>query len=192
MRYPLENPLPRISSTFGYRTDPKSGARKMHNGIDYAAKHGQAIYAIEDGVVIESRVSTAPNGGYGEYIKIQHPNGDASLYAHMVEGSRLVKKGDRVVEGQQIGKVGSTGYSTGDHLHWEVLVNGSPVNPVQYVINRQKSDPPKPPVKHRAPAPQKPVAAPVSPVETKATPKPTAAPKKPAKPRTAPKKGTQS
>ena len=192
MRYPLENPLPRISSTFGYRTDPKSGARKMHNGIDYAAKRGQAIYAIEDGVVVESRLSTAPNGGYGEYVKIQHPNGDASIYAHMVEGSRLVKRGDKVVEGQQIGKVGSTGYSTGDHLHWEVLVNGKPVNPAQYVINRQKSDPPRPAIKRQVTAPQKAANAPVTAVDPKVTPEPKVTPKKAAKPRTTPQKGTRS
>jgi len=164
----------------------------MHNGIDYAAKRGQAIYAIEDGIVLESRVSTAPNGGYGEYVKIKHTNGDVSIYAHMTEGSRLVKKNDRVAEGQQIGKVGSTGYSTGDHLHWEILVNGKPVNPAQYVANRQKSDPPKPAIRNRVAAPQKAAEAPVSPVEAPATPKPKAAPRKPSKPRTAPKKGTQS
>jgi len=167
MRYPLENAKTRITSPFGWRVHPVSKKRTMHYGVDYGASEGTTIYTIEDGIVIESRLSTAANGGYGEYVKVKHPNGDVSTYAHMIPGSRAVKKGDKVVEGQMLGKVGESGNTTGPHLHWEVAVKGSPVNPIVYVENGMKKDKPRPVIrtpesrgikKPAAPAPAAPKA----------------------------------
>lgn len=166
MRYPLENAKTRITSPFGWRVHPVSKKRTMHYGVDYGASEGTPIFVMEDGIVIESRLSTAANGGYGEYVKVKHSNGDVSTYAHMISGSRVVKKGEKVVEGQMLGKVGETGNTTGPHLHWEVAVNGAPVNPIVYVKNGMKVDKPRPVIrsaesrgvkKPAAPAPAAPV-----------------------------------
>lgn len=132
MQYPLD-PLPRISSPYGYRKHPISGRVKKHNGTDFPAPGGTPIYAIGDGTVIKSKVSGHPTGGYGEFIQIDHGNGVHSLYAHMTKGSRRVSYGERVEQGQHIGDVGTTGYSTGNHLHFEIRVNGSFVDPMKYI-----------------------------------------------------------
>ena len=135
MRFPFrtDKPLPRITSPFGLRRHPKSGEVKNHNGVDFGAATGTDLFAIADGKVIESKVSTHPTGGFGEYVKIDHGNGVVSLYAHMVPGSRKVKKGDIVSEGDLIGDVGESGYTTGPHLHLEITVNGKYVDPVAYI-----------------------------------------------------------
>lgn len=132
MQYPL-NPLPRISSPYGMRIHPISKKRSKHNGTDFPAAEGTPIYAIADGKVVKSRVSTHYTGGYGEYIQIDHGEGVHSLYAHIVKGGRKVSVGDRVSEGQEIAGVGSTGNSTGDHLHLEIRVNGKFVDPMKYL-----------------------------------------------------------
>ena len=98
----------------------------MHYGIDIGAGYGTIARAADDGTVITSTY----NSSYGHYIVISHGNGMTTLYAHL--SSRLVKAGDKVTQGQTIGKIGSTGASTGPHLHFEVSVNGSRVNPLQY------------------------------------------------------------
>ncbi|MDI9634717.1 peptidoglycan DD-metalloendopeptidase family protein [Kamptonema cortianum] len=114
----------RLSSGFGMRTHPISGKRKMHTGVDWAAPSGTTIKAAGSGKVI----TAAYLNGYGNTVVIDHGGGISTLYGHC---SRLhVKVGQSVKVGQKIAAVGSTGYSTGPHLHFEVRVNGKPVNPL--------------------------------------------------------------
>ncbi len=114
-----------VSSGYGWRT--LRGKRNLHTGIDIPAPKGTSIYAIDDGKVILSR----KYGSYGECVIVDHGNGISSLYAH--QSSRSVSVGDTVTQGQVIGKVGSTGNSTGNHLHLEIRKNGSHVSPWNYV-----------------------------------------------------------
>ncbi len=111
----------RFTSPFGRRWG------RMHNGTDFAAAHGTPIYATADGVVY----SAGWGQGYGKLVKIQHAFGLETRYAHM--SKILVKAGQRVSRGQQIGAMGNTGRSTGTHLHYEVRVGGKPVNPMTYI-----------------------------------------------------------
>lgn len=117
----------RISSPYGYRIHPITGTRKLHSGIDYAAPHGTAIYAAEDGVVLTSGWIN----GYGYSITINHGSGYVTLYAHC--STLVAKAGQKVTKGQIIAKVGSTGNSTGNHLHFEVKVNGKAQNPSNFL-----------------------------------------------------------
>jgi len=112
-----------ISSRFGYRIHPIGHVRKFHYGIDLGCAKGTPIYAAFDGKVLHSVYSKS----YGNFIILSHPGNRKTVYAHM--SKRLVKKGENVKKGQIIGKVGSTGYSTGPHLHFEIIVNGKKVNP---------------------------------------------------------------
>jgi murein DD-endopeptidase MepM/ murein hydrolase activator NlpD len=113
----------RVTSTFGMRMHPLLGFMRMHKGTDIGAPYGSPIYAAMDGVV----QSAGRAGGYGNFVKLAHAGGLTSGYGHM---SRFaVRAGMRVARGQVIGYVGSTGISTGPHLHWEVWQNGRPVNP---------------------------------------------------------------
>lgn len=117
----------RISSLYGYRIHPITGKRLFHDGLDIAANHGNAVYAYTDGRVVQA----GWNGGYGISILIDHGNGLRTRYAHL---SRLnVRVGQRVQTGQKIGAVGSTGNSTGPHLHFEVIKNGKTQNPLNYI-----------------------------------------------------------
>ena len=117
-----------ITSVFGPRTHPITGQYKNHSGTDIAASYGSAIYAAASGTV------TVAGGndpyGYGNYVVIYHPNGTTSLYAHM--SSVAVKEGQTVSQGQVIGYVGSTGASTGPHLHFEIAANGTRVDALQF------------------------------------------------------------
>lgn len=115
----------RISSGYGMRRHPVLGYNKMHKGMDFAASRGTPIYAAGDGVV--ERASR--NGGYGNYVRIRHNSKLKTAYAHMQKFARGVKSGKRVRQGDVIGYVGTTGRSTGPHLHYEVLVNGKQTNP---------------------------------------------------------------
>lgn len=107
-----------------------------HTGVDFACGSGTSIMASKAGTVVISTALRYPSGSYrsyGEYIVISHGDGTMTLYAHMLSGSRKVREGDKVTQGQVIGQVGSTGNSTGPHLHFEVRVNGKCVNPTQYL-----------------------------------------------------------
>jgi murein DD-endopeptidase MepM/ murein hydrolase activator NlpD len=117
----------RFTSSFGFRRDPKTGGRRMHNGVDFAASLGTPLYATADGVVTHSGWLS----GYGRLVKIQHDFGIETRYAHL---SRLnVKVGQRVSRGQRIGDMGASGRVTGVHLHYEVRVGGKAVNPMIYI-----------------------------------------------------------
>lgn len=116
-----------ITSQFGTREHPIQGVTKMHNGIDIAGAYGVDIVAADSGTVLFSGNSSS----YGKYIVISHGNGITTLYAHCSQ--LLVKAGTTVSKGQTIAKVGSTGQSTGPHLHFEVSVNGVRQNPLNYV-----------------------------------------------------------
>ncbi len=116
-----------ITSPYGTRFDPIFKTRKMHTGVDIGAPMSAKIVAAASGKVVVAGWSSR---GYGNYVVIQHDGAFSTLYAHM--SKILVTKGQTVSKGDTIGKVGSTGYSTGPHLHFEVLVNGDDVNPMQY------------------------------------------------------------
>lgn len=118
----------RMSSGFGMRNHPVRGGRRMHKGVDLAAPTGTPVYATADGIVGLARWGR----GYGLYIKIDHGAELETRYAHL---SRLaVSAGERVEKGEVIGYVGSTGWSTGPHLHYEVRVDGVAVNPIHYMV----------------------------------------------------------
>lgn len=119
----------RISSAYGWRTDPIKGRSKFHGGIDLAARYGTQVPAAAEGTV----VTADEQGSYGLTVVIRHPNGFESRYAHL--SSLDVKTGDAVAQGQQVGRVGSTGRSTGPHLHFEVTQAGRRVDPEQFVRN---------------------------------------------------------
>ncbi len=127
---PFANPVKnafRFTSQFGFRRDPKTGGRRMHSGVDFAAGLGTPLYATADGVVVHSGWQS----GYGRLVKIQHEFGIETRYAHM---SKLrVKVGQRVSRGQHIGDMGASGRVTGVHLHYEVRVGGKAVNPMIYI-----------------------------------------------------------
>jgi murein DD-endopeptidase MepM/ murein hydrolase activator NlpD len=127
MRTPLDGA--RISSGFGPRSHPILGFNRMHQGIDFAAPTGTPIYAAADGVV----VSAKRERGYGLIVRIRHANGVETRYAHMSRFGRNIAGGRRVRQGAVIGAVGSTGMSTGPHLHYEVVVRGRAVNPARHV-----------------------------------------------------------
>jgi len=116
-----------FSSNFGWRIDPFTGLRAMHEGVDFMAPVGAPITAAAGGIVVYSDY----HQGYGNMIEIDHGNGLVSRYAHA--SKRLVKEGDVVLRGQKIGEVGNTGRSTGPHLHFEVLNRGVPQNPTRYL-----------------------------------------------------------
>ena len=118
-----------VSSYFGWRNDPLGRGYQHHSGLDIAAGGGNAVLAVCDGVVTTAKW----HNSYGNYVVIYHGDGTSSLYAHMMNKSITVKVGDKVKRGQQIGKVGTTGDSTGNHLHFSVLVNGSYLNPDDYL-----------------------------------------------------------
>jgi murein DD-endopeptidase MepM/ murein hydrolase activator NlpD len=116
-----------VTSPFGPRTQPVSGASRVHPGVDLGASMGTPIKAAADGTV----VMAGPNGGYGNWTLIDHGGGLATGYGH--QSSIGVRVGQHVSRGEVIGRVGSTGTSTGPHLHWEVRVNGNPVDPMGWI-----------------------------------------------------------
>ena len=127
MLWSLEAKYNRISSVFAIRNNPITGLSEFHNGIDIPAQYDSDIYAANDGIVLISEYSHV----YGNYIVIYHGGGITTLYGHA--NSLLKKVGDRVEKGELIAKVGSSGYSTGNHVHIEVMVDGVPQNPLSYI-----------------------------------------------------------
>ena len=117
----------RVSSGFGMRLHPILGYQIQHNGIDFAAKTGTAVPAGADGVVTK----IGRNGGYGKYIKIKHNETYSTAYGHLDAFNPELRVGSYVKKGEIIGYVGNTGRSTGPHLHYEVVKNGTPVNPLK-------------------------------------------------------------
>lgn len=123
---PVKNAF-RFTSSYGTRRDPKTGGRRMHSGVDFAASLGTPLYATADGIVTHAGWQS----GYGRLIKIQHEFGIETRYAHL---SRLrVKVGQKVSRGDRIGDMGASGRVTGVHLHYEVRVGGKAVNPMIYI-----------------------------------------------------------
>mgnify|MGYP005994202751 CR=1 FL=1 len=117
----------RMTSQYGYREDPFAGRRARHKGIDLAGPVGTPIYATADGIIGRAQWVN----GYGNYVEINHGGGIQTRYGHM---SKLIAKpNERVKRGQLIGLMGSTGRSTGSHLHYEVRVAGEPVNPMPFL-----------------------------------------------------------
>ena len=126
---PSDKPVKTAEFTSGYgiRSDPFRGGAARHAGIDLAAPIGTPIYATADGTVGEAGYN---NGGYGNLIKVDHGRGIETRYAHL--SAILVSPGQRVTRGQMIGRMGSTGRSTGSHLHYEVRIDGRAVNPIPF------------------------------------------------------------
>jgi murein DD-endopeptidase MepM/ murein hydrolase activator NlpD len=118
-----------LSSGFGKRADPFTGKQEYHDGVDFAGKEGADVMSVGDGVVTWS----GKRSGYGNLVEINHGNGYVTRYGHNKE--QLVDVGDTVKKGQMIALMGSTGRSTGPHVHFEVLRNGKPVNPSRYIAD---------------------------------------------------------
>jgi murein DD-endopeptidase MepM/ murein hydrolase activator NlpD len=116
-----------VTSKFGLRRHPITGRRSMHKGIDIAGKHGADIVAMADGLVIFS----GRKSGYGKIVEIRHANGLETRYAH--NSRNLVVEGELVTKGQIIAKLGSTGRSTGPHVHFEVRRDGEAIDPIRYL-----------------------------------------------------------
>lgn len=116
-----------LTSPYGYRTHPITGNYTMHNGVDLACSSGTPIYASKSGYITTATYHYA----YGNYVTINHMDGFSTLYGHMTYS--VVSYGDYVEQGQIIGYVGSTGYSTGPHLHFTIYYDGSTVNPMNYI-----------------------------------------------------------
>ena len=117
----------KLSSAYGMRVHPVTGRLARHNGIDIPAPHGTPIFATADGIVGRAQRL----GGYGLYVEVEHGNGIQTRFGHM--SSYVVSSGQRVAKGEILGYVGSTGRSTGNHLHYEVRIAGTPVNPLPFV-----------------------------------------------------------
>jgi murein DD-endopeptidase MepM/ murein hydrolase activator NlpD len=130
VRKPLATGIMR--SGFGARNHPLLGYYKMHTGVDWAAPLGTAVYASGNGVVEK----VGWEAGYGKYVRVRHANGYETAYGHMTAFARSTQPGSRVRQGQVIGYVGSTGLSTGPHLHYEILVNGRFVDPLRVKLPR--------------------------------------------------------
>ena len=119
-----------VSSHFGIRADPFTGRRAFHEGVDIASRLGSPIKAMGDGVVAHA----GPKSGYGLLVEVTHGQGYTTRYAHVSEA--LVKVGDRITKGQPVAKVGSSGRSTGPHLHFEVHRHGRAVDPRSYLVQK--------------------------------------------------------
>jgi murein DD-endopeptidase MepM/ murein hydrolase activator NlpD len=133
VRKPVNNAIMR--SGFGGRRHPILGYVKMHTGVDWATSYGTPIFASGNGVVEK----VGPEGGYGKYVRLKHNNGYETAYGHMSAFAKGMEIGKRVRQGQVIGFVGSTGQSTGPHVHYEILVNGRFVDPLRVKLPRGRS-----------------------------------------------------
>ena len=129
----------RLSSRYGARKHPILGYTKMHRGLDFAAPSGTPVFAAGDGVIEKA----GWNGSYGRYIKIRHTGTYKTAYAHLSSIHKNIKIGRRVLQGKTIGYVGTSGRSTGPHLHYEVLRNNRQVNPMNIKLPAGKNIHPK-------------------------------------------------
>jgi murein DD-endopeptidase MepM/ murein hydrolase activator NlpD len=136
-KFLIRKPVPegRISSPFGWRVHPLLGYRRLHAGVDYAAVKGTPIFAAGNGVIERA----GPSSGYGNMIEIRHANGYETIYGHQSAFAKGMVPGVTVHQGQIIGYVGSTGLSTGPHLHFEVHINGQPVDPLRIRLPRGRA-----------------------------------------------------
>ncbi len=134
--HPAGRPISKgwISSYFGMRNDPFTGKRSMHKGMDFAGKEGSEVVAVAAGVVTWA----GDRYGYGEMIEINHGKGVVTRYGH--NEKLLVEVGDRIKQGQVIATMGSSGRSTGPHVHFEVMKNGKAVNPTKYIQSKRARD----------------------------------------------------
>jgi murein DD-endopeptidase MepM/ murein hydrolase activator NlpD len=121
-----------MTSPFGWRVHPLTHTQEMHTGVDWATSFGTPIFAAGNGTIEE----IGPRGGYGKYVRIRHADGYETAYGHMSAFARGLEIGSRVRQGQVIGFVGSTGVSTGSHVHFEILVNGRFVDPIRVKLPR--------------------------------------------------------
>jgi murein DD-endopeptidase MepM/ murein hydrolase activator NlpD len=140
--FPTDGGLRYLSSGYGYRPKPCGACSSYHQGADFIPGYGSKVRAITYGKVVD----VGWEGGEGFSIKIQHyaEYGFANtetVYAHLIDGSNKVSKGDLVVPGQVIGRIGSTGVTTGPHLHFEVLVNGDSIDPVAWLKKNKARNP---------------------------------------------------
>jgi murein DD-endopeptidase MepM/ murein hydrolase activator NlpD len=133
MRTPVDSA--RISSQFGMRTHPILGYQKLHRGTDFAAPTGTPVFASGNATV----EFAGPKGANGNFIRLHHDNGWQTLYLHLNRILPGVAPGSKVLQGQQIGEIGTTGRSTGPHLHYEVHIDGQPVDPLQIQMGEGKS-----------------------------------------------------
>ena len=117
----------RVTSGYGYRSDPLTGLRKFHNGIDIANQRGTPVVAAMSGTVVKAGY----NGNYGRYLILRHAEGFQTLYAHLDKA--LATVGDRIRQGQQVGEMGNTGYSSQDHLHFSIFLDGAHVDPTEHL-----------------------------------------------------------
>jgi murein DD-endopeptidase MepM/ murein hydrolase activator NlpD len=117
-----------FTSGFGVRSDPFHAGAAMHPGIDLSGAYGTPIYATADGIVLRAGWNS---GGYGNLVEVDHGRGITTRYGHM--SAIVVRAGDHITRGQQIGRMGSTGRSTGNHLHYEVRIDGRAVNPIPFM-----------------------------------------------------------
>jgi len=132
---PLGKPVNgKIGSGFGRRLDPFTNREAMHSGIDFEGIPGTRVVATADGVATEVSFD---KGGYGHFVRIRHGNGYETLYAHLLKPQ--VQPGEGIKRGQLIGLLGNSGRSTGPHLHYEILLNGRPINPAKYIATDTKS-----------------------------------------------------
>ncbi|HBL26286.1 MAG TPA: hypothetical protein DD490_05560 [Acidobacteria bacterium] len=118
-----------LTSGFGHRADPMTHGRGNHQGVDFAAAYGAPVYASGDGLVLQAEV----HGGLGRAVFLAHGYGLTTRYGHL--SAITVRPGQRVKRGDLIGRVGSTGRSTGPHLHYEVRLDGEPLNPIGYILD---------------------------------------------------------
>jgi murein DD-endopeptidase MepM/ murein hydrolase activator NlpD len=117
----------RVTSSYGWRTDPFTGMRTFHSGVDFTAKRGAKVFAVASGLVIWA----SSDGGYGKLVAIDHGDGYVTRYAH--NKHLMVTVGDRVNKGDAIALMGSTGHSTGPHVHFEVVQDGKKINPWKFI-----------------------------------------------------------
>ncbi len=123
-----------LTSTYGWRTDPFSGKRSFHSGVDFAGKKGADVVAVASGLVVWA----GRDGGYGNSVAIDHGDGYVTRYAHNTD--LVVSAGDMVNKGDTVAHMGSTGHSTGTHVHFEVLLDNKKINPMKFIRRNQNQE----------------------------------------------------